>query len=309
MTIDSIDLKNNFEIWLSLWHSYGNQIPFLHPAWHEVWQKTLGTSYTPFYLLCNNVIFPFVTKDHVIYFSGGTEIADYLDCIGNKQNSIEAWKEVISYLKSQNITAFELHNIPETSGTKEYFQSQESQVKNISIKQEDTTPTISLPSSWDNFSESLPYKSRHEIKRKMNKFIREYPNTEIKSNKSSSGLQTLFTLMKLNPVKDTFLTKDMEQFFTSMYYAFSDTIEFLELTSKSQVISSIIAFKTSHEILLYNSGYNANFKGSGFYLKAKSIDYAIRNQLQSFNFLQGNERYKYELGGKDFFVYSISGIM
>lgn len=57
---------------------------------------------------------------------------------------------------------------------------------------------------------------------------------------------------------------------------------------------------------LYNSGFDRECcQNAGFYLKTMSIKRAIENGLKEYNFLQGSERYKYDLGGKDFFVYTI----
>jgi CelD/BcsL family acetyltransferase involved in cellulose biosynthesis len=38
---------------------------------------------------------------------------------------------------------------------------------------------------------------------------------------------------------------------------------------------------------------------AGLLLKALAIEYAIGRGLQCYDFLQGNERYKYDLGGKN----------
>jgi CelD/BcsL family acetyltransferase involved in cellulose biosynthesis len=66
----------------------------------------------------------------------------------------------------------------------------------------------------------------------------------------------------------------------------------------------MLAFAVGDTLMGYNSGFDeTNFSGSGFYLKAKMLERAEQQGFRNFNFLQGNERYKYELGGKDFFVY------
>ena len=57
---------------------------------------------------------------------------------------------------------------------------------------------------------------------------------------------------------------------------------------------------------LYNSGFDKEkYDSVGLYIKALNIKQAIAHGKKTYNFLQGNERYKYELGAHDFFVYTI----
>jgi hypothetical protein len=77
-----------------------------------------------------------------------------------------------------------------------------------------------------------------------------------------------------------------------------------------EVAAATFAFKTKDSLLLYNSGFDGKkFTGAGFYLKAMGVKLVIEKGLKTYNFLQGNYRYKYELGGKDFFVYKASLIV
>jgi hypothetical protein len=72
-------------------------------------------------------------------------------------------------------------------------------------------------------------------------------------------------------------------------------------------IAATLSFIYEGTLFLYNSGFDkVCCANAGFYLKAQTIKRAIENGLKSYNFLQGNERYKYELGAKDFEIYSIS---
>ena len=54
-------------------------------------------------------------------------------------------------------------------------------------------------------------------------------------------------------------------------------------------------------------GYKSQDKKFEIYSEYHCIKHdEVEQKLKEYNFLQGSERYKYELGGKDFFVYSIS---
>ena len=73
-------------------------------------------------------------------------------------------------------------------------------------------------------------------------------------------------------------------------------------------VASAVCFDYGNTRFLYNSGYNPAYSqlSVGLLNKALSLQTAIEEGRQSFNFLKGNERYKYNLGGKDEAVYRLT---
>lgn len=74
-----------------------------------------------------------------------------------------------------------------------------------------------------------------------------------------------------------------------------------ELWADNHAVAAMLWFREEDMIMTYNSGYSESL--AGFYLKARHMLQAAERGIKKYNFLQGNERYKYELGGKDFLVY------
>lgn len=272
-------------------------IPFSAYKWVDIWHQTIGRDWESYILNSNyDVIAPFARKNNELIFSGGNEVADYLDIIGTDEAKKKAWPEIIEFIKKDGITSLHLNNIPETSPTLLFFKPQK----------EDTTPTISLPSSWDKYLYALDHKNKHELERKIRKFERE--NTDIEIRESTNpviDVDMFLSLMKLDPQKNSFLTPNMEQFFRDVIQSFAENILLTILTVGHKPAAATMAFKFSNELLLYNSGFDASCSGAGFYIKATNMKRAIASGYTTYNFLQGHERYKYELGGKDFFVYRI----
>jgi lipid II:glycine glycyltransferase (peptidoglycan interpeptide bridge formation enzyme) len=113
--------------------------------------------------------------------------------------------------------------------------------------------------------------------------------------------------MEKHEDKKNFLTVDIKSFFRSIAKTFRTDISMLLLTINGVVIAATFSFITDSVYYLYNSGFdNTLYPNAGFYLKAMSIKRAIEKGYTVYNFLQGDERYKYELGAKDFYVYSIT---
>jgi len=71
-------------------------------------------------------------------------------------------------------------------------------------------------------------------------------------------------------------------------------------------VSSVLFFENNDELLLYNSGFNPAYKqySVGLLLKSLLIKYAIKTEKKRVDFLRGGERYKYDLGSQDRFLYS-----
>lgn len=259
-------------------------MPFSTYEWINIWHETIGKEWEPYILNINDeVIAPFARKNNEIIFSGGDEVADYLDIIGPDEKKIQAWQEIKSYLHGSTL---HLHNIPQNSPTLEVFPHQK----------EDTTPITALPPILDK-------KNQHEMERKIRKFERENANIKFRDG---NNIEILLSLMKLDPRKKDFLTPDMEQFFRKIHTMGVVT----EILVGNIPVAALLAFRVGDTLMSYNSGFDeTHFSGAGFYLKAMHIKRAIENGIRVYNFLQGSERYKYELGGKDFFVYRIDAVL
>ncbi len=302
--INQVDLAEAKVVWDRAYKKNPLHVPFFTHLWHTNWKEILGAPFQPMYLIIDDEIMaPFVTDGEKAFFSGGEEIGDYLDIIGPEEKKQHAWQEIIAYLKNRHIPSVSLRNVPENSPTVSFFRNQPS----AKVEKEDTTPKLAVPDSWEKFIESLDRKSRHELERKIRKFEREHVDTQvIESDNVPNDIDKLLTLMEKDPDKKAFLTPDMKTFFKKTAVTFAEHISLLFVTMGDKTAASTFSFVEDNNIYLYNSGFDKECcANAGFYLKAINVKRAIENRRVEYNFLQGDERYKYELGGKDFLVYSI----
>jgi hypothetical protein len=286
------------------------QTPFTTFRWHKNYFSTIGKEETPVVLFDASLqtLAPFIQTGTTWSFSGGKEISDYMDIIGPNSAKVDAWEKIILDAKENDITTISLNNISESSPTLSFFQTyKETSEKKVDIMNEDTTPTITLPSSYEEYLTSLSHKDRHELERKLRKFIRENPTAHIEtSTNTEEDIHILLTLMKMDTRKQTFLSPEYENFFLLLPSNFPEELALNFLYIDEEPVAGIVAFQNYSTFYLYNSGFNQEkYPGSGFYLKASHIRTAIEMHKTTYNFLQGNERYKYELGGKDAPVFSI----
>lgn len=294
--ISSMQLEDAQTIWRSFLSHEIHKYPFLTYAWHAAWQKFGDQSQKVMVYTDGDVLVPIVRKGPEARFSGGEEVADYLDAIGKSDKKEAFWKDLLGYLKTLEVLTLVLRNVPYDSPTKGILVA----LGGVA-EEEDSTPIISLPNSHGAYFAYLTGKNRHELKRKLRKFERIYSDTRLEFKENESiDIDALLKLMKHDSDKKVFLTKSMETFFLALPMLPDIPIIQANLcTDNGIIIASLIMFPVASAILLYNSGYDPAFPGSGFYLKAKTVLWAISNGYKECNFLQGKERYKYELGGQD----------
>ncbi len=279
--------------------------PFFTFAWHQHWHTQFSAQENLVILkeTETQVVLPLSIKDQTAHFTGGEEIADYLDAVGQGSCKAAAWQSALPLLKQHGAARLLLRNIPSASPTIEYFRN----LSGADITQEDTTPILTLPSSFDEYLAALNRKNRHELKRKLKKFESEHAALSF-IPKSSTSIDTasLLLFMRHDPDKMAFLTDNMTRFFEQLPAVLPETTWQFVLTANERIIASTLAFRTDDSLLLYNSGFDPRYPGAGWYIKVKTIMWAIDQHLTSYNFLQGNERYKYDFGGVDQPVYRVT---
>lgn len=172
-------------------------------------------------------------------------------------------------------------------------------------KIQEVSPYIILPKTWEEYLESLERKHRKEIKRKIKRL--EAVGHEVTQEDNLAEFVRLHRLS--DPVKKKFMSQPMERFFQDLMKAeipgWQKRISFLKIEGKNA--ASIITFEDQEELWLYNSGFDPklSYYSAGLVLKALSIKQAIEEGKKKYDFLRGNERYKYELGAKDLQLYKL----
>jgi CelD/BcsL family acetyltransferase involved in cellulose biosynthesis len=154
----------------------------------------------------------------------------------------------------------------------------------------------------------LDKKQRHEIRRKLRKadnevttrFIIVGPEQDLEAE-----MQTFIDLhQKSTPEKDKFMDPQMQAFFFDVGHALQAQgwlqLAFIEMDGIKA--ASLLNFDYGDSILVYNSGYDpAQFYhlSPGIVVTARCIEHAISQGRREFDFLRGDEVYKYRFGAKD----------
>ncbi|MDP7196294.1 MAG: GNAT family N-acetyltransferase [SAR202 cluster bacterium] len=247
---------------------------------------------------------------------GDKDLFDYRDIIYISGFYEEIYIEFLSYLKLQpwfqGYTIF-MQSIPESSELFNLVNTDKlNNFADVEIKQEDVTPIYDVNGVWDDYLLALNKKQRHEIRRKLRKFeSQDFQFKLIRNNDDLSVFLSDFYELFINSREDKkeFLTEERKTFFNKMLFAFAEKneLKILSYYDGNTLISACIVIEYANIYFLYNSAYSLDYNSYSVGLVSKiiALKQSIENNNHAFNFLRGNERYKYELGGEDIKLHEI----
>jgi CelD/BcsL family acetyltransferase involved in cellulose biosynthesis len=171
---------------------------------------------------------------------------------------------------------------------------------------------MDLPDTWEEYLGLLATKERHEVNRKLRNLYqagrvayRQVAGGDITGDIIDRFLE-LFSLSRDD--KAAFMTARMEQFFRSVAGAMGTLrlLRFGILEMDALPVAMVMAFDYRDMIYLYNSAYDPQYQklSVGLLSKVLCIRESIRAGRQRFDFMKGNETYKYHLGGRKVPLYS-----
>ncbi len=252
---------------------------------------------------------------------GSIEISDYLDLIVHSEDHARFLSGLLDFLASSDVgagspgpgnwSALEWYNIPDSSPTLAALKA-ESERRGWTHHEEiyRPTPRIALNSSFDEYLSRVEKKQRHEIRRKMRRAAESEKNVRfhvIDSNADiESEMNSFFDLMVQDPNKEQFLHPEMrEQMTVTIRNAFQRHylwLAFLEIDGVKAAAS--LNFDYKNKLWGYNSGVGREHMelSPGWVLLAHVIQWCCENNRYEFDFMRGEEEYKYRFGGVNKYV-------
>ena len=244
---------------------------------------------------------------------GSIEISDYLDLIVRPDDLPRFLSGLLDFLASSfagNWSAIDWYNLPDSSPTLAALKA-ESERRGWTHHEEiyRPTPRIPLNGSFEEYLSRLDKKQRHEIRRKMRRAaesgrVRFY--VVDKSADIETELDAFFHLMVQDPNKAMFLRDAMREQMSSTIQASYEQgylwLGFLEVDGEK--VAASLNFDYKNKLWGYNSGVSrAHMELSpGWVLLAHVIQWCCENNRYEFDFMRGDEEYKYRFGGVNRFV-------
>jgi len=326
-TIEEFDALK--EEWNALLACSASAVPFLRHEYLAAWWRTLGGGewksgelYVVIARLpdgkLSGVAPLFFTRakenEPALMLLGSIEISDYLDVVICPQGTnafIEALFEQLDGPTAPPWKTLDLYNLLESSPTLPVLEAAARQY-GWQYRQErlQHCPYILLPEDWDTYLASLDKKQRHEIRRKMRRAesnddpLRWYIVTDEAS--LDENIEAFLGLMEQDPEKKAFLSQAMRSHMRlTMQAAFQGgwlQLAFLEVGGVKA--AAYLSFDDGGHLWVYNSGLNFDYSeiSPGWVLLGYLLQWAIENKRLAFDFMRGDEEYKYRFGALDRFI-------
>ena len=249
--------------------------------------------------------------NNVLYMVGCRDVSDYLDLIVEQGQEDAVYQALLDYLDSEAPAwdVVDLCNIPQNSLTFVRLRElAEARGYQTLVEVEDVCPIIDLPATWDDYLMMISKKQRHEVRRKLRKANAE-ADTRFYIVGPDRDLQAEMEVFidlhqKSTPEKDQFMDPQMQEFFFDVAQVLQAQgwlqLAFVEMDGARA--ATLLNFDYGDSILVYNSGYDpARFRhlSPGIIVTARSIEQGIALGRAKFDFLRGDEVYKYRFGAQD----------
>jgi CelD/BcsL family acetyltransferase involved in cellulose biosynthesis len=251
---------------------------------------------------------------------GSIEISDYLDLIVGMDDHARFVSGLLDFLASSSFDAapgepgnwsgLDWYNLPDSSPTLAALKAESTQRGWTHLEEMyRPTPRIALNGSFDEYLSRVEKKQRHEIRRKMRRaeesgrgvrwFISDMNDVEAET-------EAFLALMEHDEDKAAFLRDAMREQMRAVIRTAHENgwlwLAFLE--ADGQRIAACLNFDYNNKLWGYNAGVNRAFMdiSPGWVLLAHTLQWACENNRSEFDFMRGDEDYKYRFGAVNKYV-------
>lgn len=256
--------------------------------------------------------------ERVVRTIGCVDVTDYVDIIAHR-DFIEPVASALASVLLEHRAEYDrvnLCNIPEASPTLPTLPDRLKELGfNVEVVFQEVCPVIHLPDDWETYLSLLDKKQRHELRRKVRRAESEAQINWYRVDAShdfDEELERFLQLMRSShPEKARFLDNPKNLAFFHKIAPIVFRCGWLRLSFL--VIDGVPSatyfdFDYNGRILVYNSGLLPEAHAHlspGIVLLSYNIRHAIEEKRTVFDFLRGNEIYKYRMGGQDTKVFKL----
>ena len=292
-------------------------IPFILPSWLSTWWSVYGNGAEPHIISISDGhdtagIAPLMLNNSAVQFMGNTDVCDYQDFIIQPGKDTVFFSHLIDVLRSGSINELNLGHVRPDSLTMTRLMPlcREKQL-DVTTVQEEVSVEMTLPDDFEAYIASLDKKQRHEVRRKMRKCLTAGEVKYVVADEPASVAEAFPHFLRMfvesREDKAKFLDDKNEKFFKGLTRSLTSEklLKIGSLLLDGKAIAAVMFFDYRGRRYLYNSGYDPDYVylSAGLVNKLLTIKDAIDAGIEVFDFLKGNETYKYHLGGRDIPLY------
>lgn len=307
--------------WNSLLIKSNNKNIFSLHCWQKNYWKYFRRGLSLFILICKRKgeivgILPLtLDRTKTIQFLG-SGVSDYLDIICLKGEEKEIVKAYFNFLISNSkIWNFiKLENIPEDS----YLLKCNIEADKFSmiVTPVEACPYICLPESYEEYLKSLGKKTRFNLNYYRRAIMKKF-KVEFKVVSEGEELEAQISLFfelhkkrwRKKGLPGVLYTSRRRAFHQDVAKDFfkKDILRLYTLSLDGEIVAILYGFVYFDKFYYYLSGFNPEFSkySVGTIITSYAIEKAIEGKVKEFDFLRGEENYKYRFNCKNKFSYNL----
>ena len=312
----------SFDSLTSCWSNPSHRLKwnsiFVLPAWLKVWWQELGAGAELHLDAIRQEkevigIAPLLVREGRASLIGSADVCDYLDFVIAPGREKDFFNLLLDDLRQKGVNHLDLRPLrPDSTVLTSLASIAQNRGHEVLCHPEDVSLELDLPSTWEEYLAILTAKQRHEVRRKLRR-LWEAGNVEHRcvevGREVGNYLDIFLKLFSLSrDEKASFMNPKMESFFRSLAKAMAEIglLRFGIIELGKQPVAMTMGFDYNDSHYLYNSAYDPQYNSLsvGLLCKVLCIKESIREGKKRFDFLKGDETYKYQLGGREIPLYS-----
>jgi CelD/BcsL family acetyltransferase involved in cellulose biosynthesis len=248
---------------------------------------------------------------------GCVAVSDYLDIVADRAHVEAVHTALLGYLAGGDAPAWDklyLCSLPHNSPTHTQFAEAAKRYGwQVTVRQQEVCPVIALPGTWDDYLAGISKKQRHEIRRKIRKLETEADArcylVEGEAALSEAVESFIDLHQKSTQDKREFWDEGLVRFFRALMLELERAghlkLYFLDINGTKAATMFCVDYH--NQFLLYNSGFDPQFfnLSPGNVLTSYTIEAAIQLGRSRYDFLRGDEEYKFRFGAEAEPVYDL----
>jgi len=283
------------------------------PVWLESWWSCLAGLEEPLLMAVVDGsetigLAPLMVRGASAAFIGDPDLCDHHDFIVAPGKEAAFFSTLLAELARRGVVRLDLLKLRPDSATLAHLPGLARRL-NLKVKVEKAGVSLEtdLPGDWEEYLAGLASKQRHEIRRKLRRLFEagEVGFTRADDQaQAGPALEVFLDLFRRSRAdKEEFLTPGRETFLRTLVPAMAGmgALRLFTLSLGSRPVASALCFDYQQTRYLYNNGYDSSFQAYsvGTMGKVLSLKDALERGLQRYDFLNGDEPYKYRLGGRE----------
>lgn len=325
ITIEKVIAGNAFDLLREEWKQLFAATecsPFLSWEWLSTWYKSFGSNRSLFIIkvyredqliglmpLClqNKKVFG-MNLVHLGFIGEETGGADYLDLIAKSEDKAEILPAIFDFLKNENcFDLICLESLSSDSSTAEFLQNFSSDKAanrlRCAARTTEICPQVNLAGGWETILKQSKRASNFKRRRKQ---LEKMPDFEFRSvtspDETADAFERFYRLHEKRWLKDggselsghPRLLSFQRDLVLGM--AQSELLRFDEIWVEGECRASVYGLDDGRAFYYYNSGYDLEWSNFsvGLVLIGLSVEAAIERGNTLYDFLRGDETYKFD---------------